>query len=295
MFLIRWISRWPLGLLHALGAALGWLVWALSPTYRRRLAANGRLAGVSRQALRRSVAETGRMVAELPWLWLRPHDEPLGERIEWVDARFLDEAVAARRPVMLLTPHMGTFEVVARSYVERHGAVQPLTVLYRPARQPWLREFQESARARPMLATAPANLAGVRQMLRALKRGESIAVLPDQVPPDGQGVWAPFFGLPAYTMTLAARLILQTGAVPVVMRAERLPHGRGWRMHVSTLVAPLMPGTDSAALAQCAEVMNRTMEATILADPSQYLWSYNRYKQPRPAAAPTIGPENDAA
>jgi len=84
--------------------------------------------------------------------------------------------------------------------------------MYRPARQPWLRQLEETSRERPGLATAPAALSGVRQMIRALRKGESVGLLPDQVPPEGMGVWAPFYRQPAYTMTLAARLVQQTGA-----------------------------------------------------------------------------------
>ena len=291
MFLVRWISGWPLGLLHALGGLLGWLVWLCSPTYRRRLRENAALAGVDARAQRRSIAEAGRMVAELPWLWLRADQELLMGLIEWVGVEPLDQAIAERRPLVILTPHMGAFEVSARAYVTRYGARQPLTVLYRPARQKALREFQESARQQPMLATAPANLAGVRQMLRALKRRETVGLLPDQVPPRGQGVWAPFFGKPAYTMTLAVRLVQQTNANCFVLRCERLAHGRGYRVHVSPLDSALLAGTDLAAQTAAAIVMNTTMEKVILQEPGQYLWGYNRYKQPReqeaaPAAAP---------
>jgi KDO2-lipid IV(A) lauroyltransferase len=285
MLVLRWLSRWPLWLLHAIGAPLGWLVWALSPSYRRRLRANADVAGVSGAARRRSVSEAGRMVTELPWLLLRAEDEPLGDHVEWPSPERTDAIVASGRPLVLLTPHMGSFEASARAWVERYGARQPLTVLYRPAKQAWLRRFQETTRERPGLMTAPASLAGVRQMLRALRRGEAVGLLPDQVPPAGQGVWAPFFTLPAYTMTLAARLVQQTGANIVVMRCERLPHGRGWRMLASELVAPLPAGTSEEALAEAATIVNRTMERTILEDPGQYLWAYNRYKQPRAAEA----------
>jgi KDO2-lipid IV(A) lauroyltransferase len=281
MFLVRWISHWPLGLLQALGGWLGWLVWACSPTYRRRLRANAALAGVDARARRRSIAETGRMVAELPWLWLRADQELLMSLVEWVGVEPLDQAVAERRPLVILTPHMGAFEVSARAYVTRYGARQPLTVLYRPARQKALREFQEAARQQPMMATAPANLAGVRQMLRALKRHETVGLLPDQVPPRGQGVWAPFFGQPAYTMTLAVRLVQQTDANCFVLRSERLPRGRGYRVHVTPLDAALLPGSDLAAQTAAATVMNKTMENVIMQDPGQYLWGYQRYKQPR--------------
>jgi KDO2-lipid IV(A) lauroyltransferase len=203
--------------------------------------------------------------------------------VQWRDTEEFDAAIAARRPLVILTPHMGSFEVAARAYAIKYGPVQPVTVLYRPARQRALREFQERARERPMMATAPANLAGVRQMLRALKRRESVGLLPDQVPPEGQGVWAPFFGRPAYTMTLAARLAQQTGAECFVLRCERLARGRGWVIHASRLVRPLPAGTDAAAQVEGAAIVNETMEQVIARDPGQYLWGYNRYKTPRDA------------
>ena len=297
MFIVRWISRWPLPLLHAVGGLLGWLVWLASPTYRRRLRENADLAGIDARARRRSIAESGRMVAELPWLWLRADQDTLMRLVEWVGVEPLDQAIAERRPMVILTPHMGAFEVSARAYVMRHGARQPLTVLYRPARQKTLRDFQEAARQQPMMATAPANLAGVRQMLRALKRRETVGLLPDQVPPRGQGVWAPFFGRDAYTMTLAVRMVQQTDANCFVLRCERLARGRGYRVYVTTLDSALPAGTDLAAQTAAATVMNSTMQNVILQDPGQYLWGYNRYKEPRaaeaavPAAAPATRSE----
>jgi KDO2-lipid IV(A) lauroyltransferase len=295
MFVVRWISHLPLGLLHVLGGWMGWLVWALSPTYRRRLRANARLAGIDARAQRRAVAEAGRMVAELPWLWLRPDDGELARRTQWVGAEPLDTIVAAGRPLVMLTPHMGSFEVSARAFVDRYGDAKPLTVLYRPAKKKALRDFQEAARGRPDLATAPATLAGVRQMLRALRRGDGVGLLPDQVPPEGQGVWAPFFRLPAYTMTLAARLVQQTGADCYVVRCERLPRGRGFRMHCSPLVRPLPAGADEEAQIEAATIINETMEEAILRDPGQYLWGYNRYKQPRPPDVPATDAESAKA
>ena len=283
MFLIRWISGWPLWLLHALGGALGWTVWLSSPTYRRRLRSNAELAGVAPRDWRRSIAESGRMVAETPWLWLRANDGVLGPLVTWRNVEALDACVAEGRPLVLLTPHMGSFEVAGRAFAMRYGQRQPITVLYRPARQRALREFQEEARKRPTMPTAPASLAGVRQMLRALKRKEAVGLLPDQVPPEGQGTWAPFFGQPAYTMTLAARLMQQTGAGCFVLRGERLPHGAGYVVHASQLVRALPESTDAQAQVEAATIINETMEQVIRSDPGQYMWGYNRYKAPRTA------------
>lgn len=274
---MRWLSRWPLAWLHVLGGALGWLTWALSPSYRRRLNANAALAGLSPAERRRSIAEAGRLVAEVPWIWFMPPGESLGGRVSWQGAELIENALAAGRGLLLLTPHLGSFEVAARAAAERFA--KPITVLYRPARKATLRELEETARARPNMATAPASLAGVRQMLRALKRGEMVGLLPDQVPPDGQGVWAPFFGKQAYTMTLAARLAQQTGAAVGLAWCERLPRGAGYAVHVVPLdrSLPEDPADDVGA----ATVINASMERAIRALPTQYLWGYNRYKSPR--------------
>lgn len=276
MTLLRWMSRWPLWLLHALGAWTGWLVFFLSPSYRRRLWRQARAAGASAAQTRGAVAAAGRMLFEIPWLWLRPRDRALGDWARWEGAERLEAALAQRRGLLLMTPHLGCFEVVAQAYAERFGAQAPMTALYRPARKEWLRELVAASRDREHLAAAPATLAGVRQMLRALRKGECVGLLPDQVPPDGLGVWAPFFGRPAYTMTLAARLIQQTGAAVVLLWGERLSWGRGYVIHVRDFTAP------EGELEAVATGVNRAMEGLILEAPQQYLWGYNRYKNPRP-------------
>ena len=283
LVLMRWLSRWPLRLLHALGAVLGWLAYAASPTYRQRLREHAALAGLDAARRRRAVAEAGRMVSEVPWIWLRPHGEPLGPKVQWAGgADLIEQALDAGRGLLLLTPHLGCFEICAQAYAERFGARQPLTALYRPARQPWLRELEAYARERPGLRTAPAALSGVRQMLRALRKGETVGLLPDQVPPQGMGVWAPFYGRPAYTMTLAARLVQQSGAALLLMWGERLPQGRGWRVHVRPAPAlPTSAESEEALQLACAIEVNRAMERLIAECPQQYLWGYHRYKQPR--------------
>lgn len=280
---VRWLSRRPLWLLHAIGAALGWLTYALSPTYHRRVQANATLAGITASARRGAVAEAGRALLELPYLWLRAPGALISPLVQWDGAALIDAAHAEGRGIVFLTPHMGSFEVTAQAYAERYAAAYgPITVLYRPARKAWLRELVDTSRSRPGLATAPATLAGVRQMIRALRRGEAVGLLPDQVPPAGLGVWAPFFGQKAYTMTLAARLVQQTGATPLLAWGERLAHGKGYVVRLAALGDPLPPDDPVAA----ATVINRAMEALILRAPQQYLWGYHRYKVPRQEADP---------
>jgi KDO2-lipid IV(A) lauroyltransferase len=284
---MAWISRLPLAWIHRVGGWLGRLAYAVSGSYRVLVRDNAARAGLDAAQRIASVAHAGRMLAELPWLWLRAHHRPLGALVQWQGAELVDEVIAAGRGLVMLTPHLGCFEVVAQAYAERWGRDCPLTVLYRPARQAWLREWQHTARTRPGLHTAPATLAGVRQMLRALRRGEALGLLPDQVPPEGMGVWVPFFGVPAYTMTLAARLLDQSGAGWLVLWGERLDRGRGWRIHVRR-PEPLpasSPGRDDEPFAAGARAINREMERVIGEAPEQYLWGYNRYKQPRKVEA----------
>ncbi len=193
--LVRWLSRRSLRSLHALGVALGWLAMARVAVATAAACATTRAqAGVAAAAQRAAIAEAGRMVAELPWLWLSAQARPISRWARWEGEELVDAALAQGRGLVFLTPHLGCFEVTAQAYAERFGAGHPVTVLYRPARKAWLRELEETARARPGLATAPATLAGVRQMIRALRHGETVGLLPDQVPPHGMGVWAPFFG-----------------------------------------------------------------------------------------------------
>ena len=267
-------SRLPLGLAQALGGLLGWCVFVASATYRRRFLAQARQAGLGAAQWRPAVAAAGQLVAELPRLWL---GAPVP--VQWVGQAHVETALAVGRGVVFLTPHLGCFEVAAQAYAVRFGAARPVTVLFRPPRQPWLRDWVTRARSRPGLLTATTTQAGVRQLLRALKQGQCVGLLPDQVPPKGQGQWLPFFGRPAYTMTLAARLSQQTGACVLMVWGERLAGGRGFRVHVQPLPGPLAADT-----VQAAAQINRALEGLILSCPGQYLWGYARYKQPRQTA-----------
>lgn len=269
--LFRLMSWLPLWLLQGLGWTLGWVVYGLSPTYRARFRANLRQAGFPGSAGRVAVGQAGQLVAELPRLWFGR-----AVVIDWDGQQHIEQALAAGRGILFLTPHLGCFEVTAQAYAARYGALQPMTVLFRPSRQPRLRALVASVRNRPGLQAAPTTLAGVKQLIKALRQGQSVGLLPDQVPPQGQGVWAPFFGREAYTMTLSARLAQQTGAEVLVAWGERLTWGRGYRVHVRPLGLTL-PQDPLAA----ATVINQAMEQVIAACPQQYLWGYARYKQPR--------------
>jgi KDO2-lipid IV(A) lauroyltransferase len=266
--LFRALAQMPLVVLHGMGVAVGWLSFLLSGTYRRRFLGNARQAGFAFDRIRAAVAESGKLAMETPRLWFGAP-----ARIEWDGAELIDAARASGRGILFLTPHLGCFEVTAQGYARRYGRI---TVLYRPARKPWLRELVDNARERTNLAAAPTTLAGVKQLLKALKSGEAVGLLPDQVPPQGLGVWTPFFGKPAYTMTLPARLAQQANAVVLLAWGERLRFGRGYRIHLRAWHEALARDP-----AQAAAQVNGRMEALIRECPAQYMWGYARYKEPR--------------
>lgn len=270
--LFRALALLPLPLLHAAGAAVGWVSFLSSTTYRRRFLENARQAGLGLAQVRPAVAEAGKLLAEMPRLWF---GRPVA--LQWDGAELIDAARAAGRGIVFLTPHLGCFEATAQGYAARYGRI---TVLYRPARKPWLRDLVDTSRERANLATAPTTMAGVKQMLKALRAGEAIGLLPDQVPPKGLGVWAPFFGREAYTMTLSARLAQQTGATVLLAWGERLGWGRGYRIHLRQ-----WPGEVAAQPEAAAAQVNIQMERLIRECPQQYLWGYARYKQPREESA----------
>jgi KDO2-lipid IV(A) lauroyltransferase len=276
--LLRLLARLPLPWLHCAGAALGWIVYWCSPRYAGRLRENLYSSGVCsgeaqcKALLRSAIAETGKGMAELIAVWFGS-DEKVARLAVACDGWEVVEAARARgQGIIIVTPHLGCFEMVSLYFVQR----LPMTVMYRQPRIAWLEPIMIAGRSRWQATVAPANLRGVRMFYRTLQRRGSVGLLPDQAPKAGEGVWADFFGRPAYTMTLLKRLQQATGAAIIMVFAERLAGGRGYHMHFEEVPAAQF---DEAAL-------NRAIEAQVRRRPEQYLWSYYRYKTPAGAGAP---------
>jgi KDO2-lipid IV(A) lauroyltransferase len=289
VYLFYLLSHLPLRMLHWIGCAAGWLVYCGSPSYRRRLQLNLQRAGYSKLR-KQAIVEAGKNILELAFIWCAPAPRVLKTaRVEQWDV--VQAALEKGKGIIFLTPHLGCFEIIAQTIASR----MPLTALYRPPRKAALKPLIEGARARANLLLAPANLGGVRTLLKTLKNGGAIGLLPDQVPQNGEGVWADFFGRPAYTMTLPAKLHHMTNAPIILAYAERLPHGRGFLVRFVPFmdldgVAPTFAESSPALIAspqQQARLLNRAMEQLIANCPAQYFWSYNRYKTPKGVTAPT--------
>jgi KDO2-lipid IV(A) lauroyltransferase len=270
---LRLIARLPLRFLHWVGSVLGWAMYGMSPTYRRHVRENLGAAGYADARLRRrAIAAAGQMITELPALWFRPHEQvvALVKQVEGVEAAF--DAQKAGKAILFLTPHMGSFEIAAQYAAHRI----PITVLYRRPKAAWIEPLMREGRGRANVRLVPADFSGVREIFGAMKRGEAVGFLPDQVPGVGEGEWSDFFGRSAYTMTLAAKLAERDNVACFLAFAKRLPRGEGY----SILLRPLTP---ARAGESATRRLNRALEELITECPEQYLWGYNRYKTPEGA------------
>lgn len=276
VLIFRLLSRLPLALLHRLGAGFGRLIYLLSPTYRRHLCENLAQAGLPPTLRGLVAAETGKQMLELARIWMRPLEDAVPLVAEVVGWEHVEGARQAGRGILFLTPHLGCFEITAQ-YLSSFGDI---TVLYREPKSAAANELILMGRKRAQLHLAPADLSGVRALIKALKKGQMVGMLPDQAPKTGEGAWLKFFGRYAYTMTLAARLS-ETGAVSLLTWGERLPGGRGYRVHFLPPRQPLAGTT-----LERAQQINGEVEALIRSCPAQYLWGYNRYKRPAGAESP---------
>lgn len=279
------LARLPLPVLHRLGTVLGWMTYLFSGSYAARLRENLQKAGIARseselrKLLHANIREAGKGVLELPWVWLRPLEQVAASVKQCHGWEHVEAARAQGKGVIMLTPHLGCFEVISLYIATR----LPMTGMYRPPRWKFLDTLMNEGRERGQIKLVPADLGGVRRLFKALKRGELIGVLPDQVPGNGEGEWAPFFGRPAYTMTLIGRLMEARDAPLVMCYCERLGNGAGFVLHFSPLSLDV-----SRSIPQ---QINSALEAVIRNHPEQYLWSYNRYKIPRDALPPDVTKE----
>lgn len=267
--ILKPLSYLPLRLLHGLGTALGGLLFYCMPQAKLRAIANitqSQLAKnplVIREIARKSFAELGKAIVETPMIWQKEEADLLHLVQQTHGWEIVENALQTGKGIIFLTPHLGCFEITSIYYGNQH----PITVLYRPPKLKWLESLILRGRSRTGVTLAAANTNGVRKLMQALKRGEAIGILPDQIPAAGEGEWADFFGKPAYTMSLVSKLAEKTGATVMMAFGERLENGAGYALHLSKIDSIVTPA-----------LLNKAIEQQIAQQPSQYLWSYNRYK-----------------
>lgn len=274
--LIRLLGRLPLGLNQAIGVLIGWCLWLIPSKSRRNARVNLQIcfpelsdAG-RRKLLRRSLIETGKTATEMAYIWVQSPAR-LERRVREVrGAELVDATLARGQGVLVAAPHLGAWEMLSAWAARRW----PVNNLYRPPRQRELESLITRARERSGATLLPATARGIRRLYKALAQGQVSAILPDQEPP-GAGVFAPFFGHPAKTMTLLSKLAAQSGVPVFLAYAERLPRAAGYRLHF----LPADPAIADADLERAAAALNAGIEACVRQTPTQYQWTYRRFRR----------------
>jgi KDO2-lipid IV(A) lauroyltransferase len=283
--LFRFIAILPLFVLQAIGAGFGRLLWLLNTQSRYVTEVNLKLcfpdlSPQQRQILaKRSLIESSKTLLEVIAIWLSPleKNKTLIKRVSGQDC--LDQALQKKQGVILLAPHLGNWELVGMFGAQ----IGPFTAMYAPAKMHTMRKIMYAGREQFGCKLAPTNTQGVRILLKALKLSESIGILPDQVPEPEGGLYAPFFGEPALTMTLIATLAARTGATVICGYAKRLQGESGFEICLRPAVANIA----SENLQEAVVALNQSVEACVRDCPEQYQWEYKRFKR-RPAGLPRL-------
>ncbi len=277
---LRILSWIPLPVLYVFSLVIGSLIYWLPNKMSKVAAKNLELCfpelstkernHLLHQSLRQSVNTTLEMGAM--WFW------PI-ERLNRLDKGVIghevwQEAYQHGKGVIALTPHIGQWEFLGL-FAQKYVA---MTSLYRPPRLADFDEFLVNARRRMDNTLAPTTPLGVRMLYGSLRKGKMAGILPDQDPGNG-GVFAPFFGIEANTMTLITKLAERTHSSIIIAYAERLSWGRGYITHIHAVDSEGILNPDPVL---AAGALNKAIEVCIREQPTQYQWIYKRFKK-RPA------------
>ncbi|MBL4819818.1 MAG: hypothetical protein JKY98_02350 [Gammaproteobacteria bacterium] len=276
--LILRICAWlPLGMVQAVAGALGKLMnWR--PTRMKQTTVKNlsecfpdltaeQLGNLTRLSLQ----HTAMTSLEMGKCWLWPVEKTMGMIVQVEGEEVLEEARSTGKGVVLLGPHLGNWELFGYYFSEQI----PSTFMYQAPKNKHFDMMIKSARSRGHARLAPASSQGVGVLLKALKKGELVGILPDQEPAVESGDFAPFFGVPALTMTLVTRLVNRTGARVICGYAERLPKGQGFKIIIKR-ADPLIYHSDPK---KSLEGLNRSVEECVNQAKEQYQWEYKRFKR----------------
>lgn len=275
---------WPL--LRRLADALAW-TWGRLDARESRVArrnlelAYPELLPSQRADLHRRILRgTARQALETLRFWTRPHARNLDAHLRQRHGQDLyDAALKSGRGVIVAAPHFGNWELLNQWLASRGD----IAIVYKPpasaAGDAFLQRVRGAENIRQVRAEGPA----VRQLFKVLKEGGAVGILPDQQPKAGDGVFVPFFGVPALTMTLVNRLAERTGAIVLLGWCERVGSGLDFALHVE----PTPPGIGDADPVAGTALLNAQIERVARRDPAQYQWTYKRYTLRPPGSGET--------
>lgn len=277
---IKLMSHFPFSTVQTIGQVVGKTVLRFDRRTRSAINKNLQLcfpdlSSEEREAIaKKRLGYMGQTLAEMSHLWVKPASDSIqliarpSSPNGFENQAFLD-ALSEDGGVIILAPHLGNWEMMSY-YVSQY---RKMTAMYRPQKDAKLNQFILDARQQAGSELAPTNRRGVMQLMKTLKAPNGmVGILPDQVPQKGSGVFAPFFGVSAYTMTLAHQLALKTNAKVFVGSAFQIKNG------YSVKIVPVEPDFYSDDEEESATSLNQTIESLIRLYPEQYQWEYKRFK-----------------
>jgi len=223
------------------------------------------------ELLLKSAQHAGLLLAEFPIAWLGSENQIKTQFKSVTGNAALTSMVEANQPVIIVMPHLGNWELLVQ-WIQLN---YPMFGLYKPSKLPQVDQLIYNARSQFGCQPFPATTRGVMGLMRQLKKGGVMGILPDQVPQEKGGTFTNFFGKPAYTMTLLHKLTQKTNAQLLFAACIRGQHNQGFSIE---LQKPIFE-TQQADLEMFNQGLNQQLELMIRQYPEQYVWDYKRYKR----------------
>ena len=275
--LFQLLSLLPIRLLRWLAGRIGTLLWLMNSRSRHVTEENlaicfPDMAAAERTALaKKSLKHLVMTGLELAPIWRRPVPSLIKAIADIEGLQIFQQGLADNNGLIVLAPHIGAWELAGLYLAEQAS----ISIMYQPPDNKAIEQLMTRARSRNGAELVATDTTGVKALLQALKRGEMIAVLPDQVPPMAGGGFAPFFGTPALTTTLIRKLAKRTGATVIMASALRINHSGKFRLVFTAVPETICADDESLALS----VLNQSVEQCVALAPEQYQWEYKRFKK----------------
>ncbi|MCX7552575.1 lysophospholipid acyltransferase family protein [Marinicella sp. S1101] len=273
-FIIWFSSKLSLKTAHKWAAFMSRLVWRWSEKQRRITTTNikccyPKLSEEEQQQLAQAgLTETIKSMLELGVIWRKYAGRIDDLIVDFHGLEVLEQALAQQQGLLLAVPHFGNWEVL-NLWLSRYDG---FSFLYKPPDDKKIEQQLLKNRGQGGANQITANAKGVRQVFKVLKQNHILAILPDQQPKNGQGVFSPFMGQSAYTMTLFSKIAMKTKTPVIFAVAERLADGKGFDLHFK-VASPEIYGELEASV----NSMNQSIAEMVRINPSQYQWTYRRF------------------
>ena len=274
--LMKLIALLPLSMIQGLGSAFGQFLLLINASSVKNTRTNIQTCfpelskSEQEQMVKESTINLGKTAMEMSmaWLWPVKKIQTLFTQVEGLE--HLENALERKQGVILMAPHLGNWELLTHFF----KPYLTMTAMYKPAKIKAMDNFMYETRKRVGIDLAPANNNGVKMLFKTLLKKGVAGVLPDQEPALNSGVFADFFNRPALTGRLIGDLAKKTPAALLTCFAMRLDDGT-FKVVIRKANEQIRCGDPELA----AKALNESIEACIQECPSQYQWSYKRFRR----------------